>query len=101
MDIDKMLPYMAIGFFGALQVGSCNMNSCSQTLTCVRQAWLKLILYCKPVGGGNRPAMAGFHPAHMYTMEEVLGMIDDVHEPVCNGSDDEFDLDDEFDDNSR
>jgi len=77
------------------------MNSCSQTLTHVWQAWLKLILYCKPVGGGNRPAMAGFHPAHMYTMEEVLGMIDDVDEPVCDGSDDEFDLeDDEFDDNS-
>ena len=53
------------------------------------------------MGGGNRPAMAGFHPAHMYTMEEVLGMIDDIDEPVCDGSDDEFDLeDDEFDDNS-
>lgn len=53
------------------------------------------------MGDGNRAAMAGFHPAHMYTMEEVLGMIDDVDEPVCDGSDDEFDLDDEFDDNSR
>ena len=50
----------------------------------------------------ERRAMAGFHPPHMYTMEEVLGMINDVDEPVCDGSDDEFDLeDDEFDDNSR
>ena len=53
------------------------------------------------VGGGNRAAMAGTHSAHMYTMEEVLGMIDDVDEPMCDGSDDEFDIDDEFNDSSR
>ena len=54
------------------------------------------------MGGGNQAAVAGFHPAHMYTMEEVLGMIDDINKPVCDSSDDEFDFeDDEFADNSR
>ena len=38
------------------------------TVTHSWQAWPKLILYCKPVGGGNQAAMAGFHPAHMYTI---------------------------------
>ena len=38
------------------------------TVTHSWQAWPKLTLYCKPVGGGNQAAMAGFHPAHMYTI---------------------------------
>ena len=29
-DADKILPHMAAGFLGALQVGSCDMNSCSK-----------------------------------------------------------------------
>ena len=35
-------------------------------------------------------AMAGSH-SHMYTTEEVVGMMDDVDEPICAGSDDDFD----------
>ena len=29
--------------------------------------------------------MAGAYSSHMYTMEEVLGMLDDVDEPMCEG----------------
>ena len=36
-------------------------------------------------------AMAGFH-SHMYTTE-VFGMMDDVDDPICAGSDDDFDGD--------
>ena len=36
--------------------------------------------------------MAGTHSSHVYTMEEVLGMLDTVDEPICNGSDN-FDTD--------
>ena len=45
-------------------------------------------------GRRKSDAMAGFHSQHMYTMEEVIGMIDDVDEPMCEGSDDDFDVDD-------
>ena len=38
-------------------------------------------------------AMAGSH-SHMYTTEEVVGMMDDVDEPICAGSDD---FDDDYD----
>ena len=30
MNADKILPHMAAGFLGALQLGSCDMNSCSK-----------------------------------------------------------------------
>ena len=40
-------------------------------------------------------AMAGSH-SHMYTTEEVVGMMDDVDEPICAGSEDDFD--DDYDD---
>jgi len=45
--------------------------------------------------------MAGSH-SHMYTTEEVVGMMDDVDEPICAGSDDFDDYDDgqDSDDNS-
>jgi len=47
------------------------------------------------VGGGTRMTMAGSH-SHWYTTEEVVGMMDDVDEPICAGSDDDFD--DDYDD---
>ena len=37
--------------------------------------------------------MAGTHSSHVYTMEEVLGMLDTVDEPICDRSDDDFDTD--------
>ena len=37
--------------------------------------------------------MAGTHSSHVYTMEEVLGMLDTIDEPICDGSDDDFDTD--------
>ena len=37
--------------------------------------------------------MEGTHSSHVYTMEEVLGMLDTVDEPICDGSDDDFDTD--------
>ena len=47
----------------------------------------------RTVGGDSEAgaAMAGTHSSHVYTMEEVL---DDTAEPICDGSDDEFDTDD-------
>ena len=50
----------------------------------------------RTVGGGSEAgaAMAGTHSSHVYTMEEVLGLLDDTDEPICNGSDNEFDTDD-------
>ena len=38
----------------------------------------------------TRGAMAGAHSSHVYHMEEVLGMIESIDEPVCDGSDDDF-----------
>ena len=34
--------------------------------------------------------MAGSHSSHVYTMEEVLGILEDGDEPMCDGSDDDF-----------
>ena len=35
----------------------------------------------------------GLTHVHMYTTEEVVGMMDDVNEPICAGRDDDFDDD--------
>ena len=43
--------------------------------------------------GVETQTMAGTHFSHVYTMEEVLGMLDTVDEPICDGSDDNFDTD--------
>ena len=85
---------MAVGIFGALELGSRDANS--------RHSYSRVYLahYTRSdsryftSGRRKSDAMAGFHSHHMYTMEEVIGMIDDVDEPMCEGSDDDFDVDD-------
>ena len=91
-----------MGFMAPLQAIVVR-NSCIGQNTCpnlpearARQA-LSLrstSLHCRvELVGVETQTMAGTHSSHVYTMEEVLGMLDTVDEPICDGSDDDFDTD--------
>ena len=94
------------GFMGLLQA-ILGRNSCVRQNTCLklpearaRQVFSLRSVYFVALPGGafllwwmETQTMAGTHSSHVYTMEEVLGMLDTVDEPICDGSDDDFDTD--------